>query len=129
MTAFERLRRDHGWTLQWVSAARKGPVTFIHAPAWSSGAWCWLFDDGDDRLLGLHVQLVRKKSSDPASGKEFSRLTRAFRERLEPLGYTTVKLRFGGPKRPLFAVLEKGVRTLSGARRERWRIDRILFGN
>jgi hypothetical protein len=129
MATFERLRRDHGWTLQWVSAARKGPVTFIHAPAWSSGAWCGLFDDGDDRLLVLHVQLFPKKSSEPASGKEFLRLTRAFRERLEPLGYAAVKLRLRGPKRPLFAVFEKSVPGLSGARRERERLDRVLFGN
>lgn len=127
MAVFERLRRRHAWALEWISAGRKGPVSFVDAPAWLAGAWCWLMDDGDERMLEMHVQLFKKEPDDPAGAKDFARLTRAFQDRLEPLGYARVKIR--SPKKLLFAVFDKEVRTLAGARRERARLDRVLFGD
>jgi hypothetical protein len=85
-------------------------------------------DDGDDRWLDLHVQLFKLGTRRPATmDDDFARLTRAVRNRLSPLGYRALKLR--GAKSPHFAVFEKRVDTLSIARRERARLDEVVFGD
>ena len=125
--AFDRLRHEHGWTLECVSAGRKGSAPFANAPKWRAGAWCWILDVEDKRRLELYVQLFephRNASPDP---KELARLTRAVSDRLEPLGYAPLKVR--GPKRPPIAMFEKAVRGLAVARRERGRLDKVLFGD
>jgi hypothetical protein len=78
-------------------------------------------------MFEMHVQLFERDPGDPAGARDFARLARAFQDRLEPLGYARVKIR--GPKKFLFAVFDKEVRTLAGARRERARLDRVLFGD
>ena len=66
----------------------------------------------------------RNASPDP---KELARLTRAVSDRLEPLGYASLKVR--GPKRPPFVMFERAIRGLAVARRERGRLDTVLFGD
>jgi hypothetical protein len=73
------------------------------------------------------VQIFRKEPDEAIDDKGLDRLTRAFRDHLEPHGYAPVKIR--GARRPLFAVFEKKIRTFSDARRERRRLDRVLFGD
>lgn len=127
-TGFNRLRHVHTWKLDWVSASRKGPATFVEAPTWWTGAWCLFLDDGDDRWVDFHVQLFKRGSRRPTTmDGDFARLTSAARSRLGPLGYRALRLR--GRKNPHFAVFEKRVDTLSIARRERAHLDRVLFGD
>lgn len=123
-----RLRNRHGWSTEWVSAGRKGPPAFLHAPGWTAGAWCGAYDDGDDRRLEMHVQLFSKSASKDVDSDELARLTRRFRSHLLPLGYRALKIN-GGQGRPQFAVFEKDLPTLAVARRERSALDRALFGD
>jgi hypothetical protein len=73
------------------------------------------------------VQVLHQGRAEAPSGGELARLTRAFRDRLEPLGYAPVKLR--GAMRQSLVMFDKGVRTLSEARRERERLDRVVFAD
>ena len=125
---FQRLRQSHAWSLESVVVHRKGPPAFVRAPAWTAGAWCLALDDGDDRLIEIHVQVFLKSSSTNLDSNELARLTRTFRSQLGPLGYTTVKVNWS-KKRSLFAVFEKRLPTLAVARRERRRLDHTLFGD
>lgn len=126
--AFNRLRHALGWKLEWVSVSRRSPATFVDAPTWSTGAWCHFLDDGDDRWLDLHVQLFKLGTRGRATmDDDFARLTHAVQSRLGPLGYRALRLR--GRKKPHYAVFEKRVDTLSIARRERARLDRVVFGD
>jgi hypothetical protein len=125
---FQRLRQRHGWPLEWVSVHRKGPPAFVRAPGWTAGVWCLALDDGDDRMLEIHVQVFSKSSSTNVDSDELARLTRAFRSQLSPLGYKTTKINWTN-KRPQFAVFEKRLPTLAVARRERSVLDRALFGD
>jgi hypothetical protein len=124
---FERLRQWHGWSPESVSVARMGPSEFVRVPGWTAGAWCLAVDDGNDRLLTLHIQAFSKSSSkvDP---DELARLTRALGSQLRPLGYKAPKIHWPG-KQPQFAVFEKALPTLAAARRERRVLDRALFGD
>jgi hypothetical protein len=125
---FERLRQRHQWSLEFVSVGRRGPPAFVRAAGWNAGAWCLALDDGDDRLLEIHVQVFSKASSKNVDSEELARLTRVFHSHLGPLGYKTVQLNWP-KKRPQFAVFEKTVPTLAVARRERGVLDRALFGD
>ena len=123
---FDRLRTVHRWALEHVSAFRKGAGMFVQDPAWSAGAWCLFLDDGCERWIDLHVQLFPARRSNPRGDEGFASLESVFRERLGSLGYRQVDVRTKmGPR---FAVFEKRVQTLSAARRERQRLDRVLFG-
>jgi hypothetical protein len=124
--SFDRLREAHGWILESVSAGRAGPARFVRAPGMWTGAWC--FADGEtEPPFDLHVQLVQKQADESIDSSAFARIARQFRDRLAPIGYVAFKLRGQGRRAPRLAVLDKGVRTLAGARRERGRLDRILF--
>jgi hypothetical protein len=125
--AFDRLRHAHGWTAEFVSVGRRGEGRVIEAPGYSTGAWCLFVDDGPDRWIDLHVQLYRKPSSKSGAA-EFAKAQRAIRNRLAPLGYRAVALR-GEKVPPLWAIFEKRVSAPSDARRERSRLDRVLFGD
>jgi hypothetical protein len=125
MAALERLRSEHDWMMESVSVGREGSAPFLKAPACSIGARC--YGDRDERQLTVLVQLFERRPGESMTDEEFGRLDRAFRNRLKPLGYVAVKLR--EPRAQHLAVLDKGVRTLPGARRERERLDRLLFGD
>jgi hypothetical protein len=125
---FRRLRQWHGWSLESVSVCRKGPPAVVRAPGWMAGAWCLALDDGEDRLLEIHVQVFSTSSSKNVDSDELGRLTRIFRSRLSPLGYKTPKINCF-KERPQFAVFEKSLPTLAAARRERSVLDRALFGD
>jgi hypothetical protein len=125
---FQRLRQRHGWQLELVSVHRKGPPTFVRAPGWTAGAWCLAFDDGDDRMLEIHVQVFPKSSSKKVDSDELARLTRAVRSQLSPLGYKTAKINWPR-KPPQFVVFEKSFPTLAVGSRERSALDRALFGD
>ena len=84
-------------------------------------------DDEDNRRLELYVQVLQPHRNASPHQRELARLTRAVKDRLEPLGYAPLKVR--GPKRPPIAMFEKAVRGLAVARRERERLDRVLFGD
>ncbi len=127
LAAFEHLRHAHGWTLDCVMAGRKGAVTVPRALGWQTGAWCYAVDDGDERRVELNVSLFKKERWTPADDTVFPRVTRVYREQLEPLGYARIKRR--GLNGPRFAVFDKDLRTISEARRERARLDRVLFGD
>ncbi len=125
--AFNHLRHKRDWALEWVSVCRRGPATLVQAP-WAMGAWCLFLDDGDDRWVDLHVQLFKRGTLGPTTiDDDFARLTRAVRQRLGPLGYRPLRLR--GRMNTHFAVFEKRVDTLSIARRERARLDSVVFGD
>jgi hypothetical protein len=124
---FNRLRETHAWKLEWVSVGRRGAATFVEAPTWWTGAWCLFLDDGEDRWVDLDVHLFPTGRWKAPSDNDFSRLTRAAQRQLGPFGYRTVKLH--RPKGRLYAVFTKRVGTLSEARRERVRLDRIIFGD
>ena len=126
MAAFERLRSEHGWMMESVSVGREGSAPpFLKATACSIGAWC--YGDRDERQLTVLVHLFERRPGESMTDEEFGRLDRAFRGRFEPFGYLAVKFR--GHRARHFAVLDKAVRTLSGVRRERERLDRLLFGD
>jgi hypothetical protein len=132
--AFNRLRHAHAWILESVCVGRGGPVTFVEAPTSSTKASCNFSDDGDERSLDLYVYIFRKWPRTDASEKDFVRSTRAARQRLTPLGYRAFKVL--GPKYPLpgtegpsYALFTKRVGTLAEARRERARLDRVIFGD
>ena len=76
----------------------------------------------------LDVQLFNRHPSKTYTATEFVKLKRALHNRLAPLGYRAI-----GPhsvnKPPLFAFFDKHVDTLAAARRERARLDRVLFGD
>ncbi len=126
IATFERLRDEHGWVVEQANAARRGPVTFAYGPGWLTGARLWAADIDDDRRLGLHVQVYGKRS-DAAAEAEREQLSQRVREILEPLGYTL--MRFTGRPQQSLIMLEKDVSTLAAARRERKRLDRVLFGD
>ena len=127
LAAFNRMRHSHLWTLEWVSVCRRGWVTFVEAPTWSTGAWCSFLDGRGERWMDLGVQLFKRGPRRPASADAFARLLRAAVSTLAPLGYRPVKLQ--ELRKRLFAVFEKRVDTLSIARRERTRLDAVLFGD
>jgi hypothetical protein len=122
------LRDRHGWSLELVTASRKGAPAFVHAPGWVAGAWCWALDDGNERMLELHVQVFTRSPTREVDSDELARVTRAFRSQLAPLGYRSPDITWL-EKRPRFAVFEKGLPTLAAARRERSTLDRALFGD
>jgi hypothetical protein len=79
-------------------------------------------------MIDLHLQLFRKRSNKTNTPAEFAEVQRTMRRRLAPLGYRPSVLR--GDKAPQdFAMFDKRVDTLSEARRERSRLDRVLFGD
>lgn len=130
-TIFDRLQNDRGWWLEWISVCRKGPPALVDVPGWRCGAWCLALDDGEERTIDMHVQVFQGPArrgvtpENDAHGLDLA--VRAFRAGLAPLRYRAVKLR--GPKKPQFAVFEKSLPTLAASRRERAKLDRVLFGD
>jgi hypothetical protein len=121
---FDRLRFVHRWHLTWVGAERRAPLRFVDARSWTVGAWCLCVDDEEEIDLG--VQLFSKRARvDP---RELRKLTAAMERRLRPVNYH--RHEFLAP-RPDFALFTcpRSIRTLSAARRERTRLDRLLFGD
>jgi hypothetical protein len=125
--AFDRMRNVHGWNLLAALVCRRAPAIFIHASAWSVAAWCMFVDDPPDRWIELDVQLFRKGTDEPHKAAELARLKRVCGDRLAPLGYRTDSVR--GHNEPLVALFEKRVASLSAARRERSRLDHVLFSD
>ena len=127
LDAFDRLLDALGWTVEWAAVGRTGPALFVRKPGLRAGAACSWAIDGVGRLRRdsyAYLSLGRRiESVDPA---EVGRLLLALRERLEPLGYTPIEGR--GPRR-ISPIVDKAVRSLPEARRERARLDRVLFGD
>jgi len=126
-SAFERMRNAHRWVAQYVTVSRRGKATILEAPHWSIAAWCLFVNDEDVQLLNFHVQLFRRSNKAPRA-TEFATLERTLRTRLAPLGYSGVVVH-GANESAIFATFDKRVDTLAAARRERARLDRVLFGD
>jgi hypothetical protein len=127
IAAFDRMRHAHRWNLEWVCVGRKAAAHFIQAPRWSTAVWCLFLDDPDERWIDVDVHLYKKGPRRRADNDTFAHLTRKISDLLGPIGYRSVKL--NGLRNRLYAVWDKRLPSLSTARRERARLDRVVFGD
>ena len=76
--------------------------------------------------MEVGVQLYPANPRHPPDDAAVATATRALRALLRPFGYRLLK--FSGRNPPKLVMMEKAVRNIAGARRERHRIDRVIFG-
>lgn len=126
--AFAELqKRNEEWLLEWLAVEHRGPCTFT--PDWRAVSWFSVLDDGEEQHLDVGVQLFRRPGRSPATVGEFERLRRAMRDLLGPHGYRYLKVRYVREEPPYEMInFDKAVKSLADGRRERARIDRLVFG-
>ncbi len=115
-----------GWTWTWGAAKRTGRPAFLEAGAWRALTYCSLLDDpADDWHLNVGVQLFQAGSPDPRS---LRRIRRTLRSLLDRHGYRMLRQRAAPGRAASFAMMDMDLRSLASARRERARLDALIFG-
>jgi hypothetical protein len=113
------------WKWDCTSAQRKGPPAFAEAKTWSAVAWNTALLDEDDTLIDVGMTLSPPQLGSVES-KDVRRLLRILREAFAPHGYRVRHL-FHDDGHPQVLYAEKSVVSLSRARAERERLNRMLF--
>ena len=99
--------------------------TLVDERIWGAVGWCHLLlDEGVEMDVG--VQLYPRHSKNPPNDDDLTSAACALRRTLRSFGYHSLKIT--GRNAPKLVMMEKAVKTIAEARRERRRIDRLIFG-
>ena len=126
MPTLDFFRDLTGWTWSWAAADRSGRPAFPgdEAQQWRALTWCSLWDLGDGPQLDVGVQAF----AGNAGAKEYGRIKRSLLALLEPAGYRALRARARRGHPPTTLSVVKSIHDLAGARRERARLDQLIFG-
>jgi hypothetical protein len=131
VAALEYLKGLPEWTWSWAAAERRGRLAFLpDAPAWRILAWCSLIiEPSDDPYIEVGAQVFPSDGDAQAEPKTLRRIKRALAAQLQPHGYRPIRFRAKGAVCPAAIWMYRRVDTLSVARAERRRLDRLIIGD
>jgi hypothetical protein len=127
ISALAHLRGTKGWDWEWVGVQRLGTPSCVDGSVWGAVTWCSLLIGVQEKSLNVGLQLFPKSSKRRVGGRDLGRARQCVRLQLEPLGYREIKVR-RTREAPTLGIFEKDLPGLAAARRERARLDRLVFG-